>query len=728
MAAMNENRGSWRMAIILLYVGIVTLTTLVGPAFAQGSYVWLYTKIVGQSSLSNASIVVTSNYAFVTFAVYTDYVDPMYRVEIFKDPETGGASVGSCLDLTKQPCYLKDSDKSSTHTYVAKVLDVYSTVYKTSNEVSITWIAATPGILTGTVTDTSGDAISGAVITATDYSGDYSEAGSYMTGTTDYNGNYTINIRPGTWNVWASANGYQDSPTVNDLVITSSQTKKQDFTLISTAESNNAGSTGSGSSNAGSNNSFITGTVTDLFTKRAIPGATVKAYNSVASSSGIADATGKYSISITTGTYTVAASATGYQDGKVEGVAVTQGQPANQDIQLRQIPATLTGTVTDSSGTIIPGATVVAASSGTVPGGYLSLTQMTDEKGTYSIAVDKGLPDTFTVTASAKGYNMSNPFSIALTPGQMVTKDFILVSSKIPWCKPLALAGYILTARLALSGNEPAAAVVGGVSSIISLADPPDSNFMVIAQPVVPAVPQVAAQGEVTQDLAGAWNDFLNNQVQVDGVAMAMITSRERAQGAADAGDTYWQTQQNEAAAGYASQLASILAAQPALRENLVNAWQTSGIPDIIITADDVRKYQADITANGLPANFTDTLTQMGADSTTIEQIRENIIAQNPDDVAGSVMGKLTDPALDSATQDAVQALNEIAASNVTQPSEPISSSTGTATEIPTVTAPVLGSGTTPIVTNKTPGFDISEAILVTALLVAGTLIKQKKR
>jgi hypothetical protein len=315
---------------------------------------------------------------------------------------------------------------------------------------------------------------------------------------------------------------------------------------------------------------------------------------------------------------------------------------------------------------------------------------------------------------------------------------------KAGWCKRTSDWLKAAGSAMSLAGNGWAVwKVPGGIASLtgnaIGLFDPPDSNFMVIAQPKVPEVPPVAAQGEVTPELAGAWNDHLNNLAQVNSVAMAMLTSNERAQGAADAGDTYWQTKQNEAAAGYASQLASLLAAQPGLRANLRDAWQASGIPDTTITADDFRKYQADVAANGLPADFTDILTQMGADSTTIEQIRQNIIAQNPDDVAGSVMGKLTDPALDSATQDAVQALNEIAASNLPAPSETIWSSTGTATEVATETspappAPIIGNpGTqeTPMVTKtqqSAPGFDMPEAIVALVILIAGTMRKQKKR
>ena len=73
-------------------------------------------------------------------------------------------------------------------------------------------------------------------------------------------------------------------------------------------------------------------------------------------------------------------------------------------------PGSLHGQVTDPSGAVIPGATV------TVTGGAGSKTATTDGQGFYDL---KGLaPDTYTVTAIAKGFSTSAPQGVTIAPGQ----------------------------------------------------------------------------------------------------------------------------------------------------------------------------------------------------------------------------------------------------------------------------------------------------------------------
>ena len=248
-----------------------------------------------------------------------------------------------------------------------------------SGNLALTPVSAPPGKITGTVTDSvSRAAIPGATVTA-----------GGITATTDFSGSYAIEISSGTYTVTAIAGGYNSSST--DVTVTPGATATAYFTLTPVTTS----STGK-----------ITGTVTDSYSGAAISGATVTAGGITA----ITDSSGSYTIEIAGGTYTLRASADGYIAGSI-GVAVIPGTTASGNLALTPVsapPGKITGTVTDSnSGAAISGATVTAG----------SITATTDFSGNYIIETASG---TYTVTASANGYNTSST-SVTVTPGATAT-------------------------------------------------------------------------------------------------------------------------------------------------------------------------------------------------------------------------------------------------------------------------------------------------------------------
>ncbi|MGB9939344.1 carboxypeptidase regulatory-like domain-containing protein [Methanosarcina sp.] len=243
---------------------------------------------------------------------------------------------------------------------------------------ALTPVSAPPGKITGTVTDAvSRAAIPGASVTA-----------GGITATTDFSGTYTIELAAGTYTVTAIAGGYNSSST--DVTVTPGATATAYFTLTPVTSSIGK----------------ITGTVTDSYSGAAISGATVTAGGITA----ITDSSGSYTIEAAAGTYTVTASADGYNSGSTD-VTVTPGTTAFGNLALTPVSAPLgkiTGTVTDAnSRAAIPGATVTAG----------SVTATTDYAGNYIIETDAG---TYTVTASATGYNTSST-SVTVTPGATAT-------------------------------------------------------------------------------------------------------------------------------------------------------------------------------------------------------------------------------------------------------------------------------------------------------------------
>src|SRR5262252_2227129 len=77
----------------------------------------------------------------------------------------------------------------------------------------------------------------------------------------------------------------------------------------------------------------------------------------------------------------------------------------------QNVPGTVRGQVTDPTGAVIPGATIMVKATG----GNVESAQTTDQ-GSYEL---KGLtPGTYSVTATAPGFASSQPQNISVTAGQ----------------------------------------------------------------------------------------------------------------------------------------------------------------------------------------------------------------------------------------------------------------------------------------------------------------------
>ena len=158
----------------------------------------------------------------------------------------------------------------------------------------------------------------------------------------------------------------------------------------------------------------IAGGVTDTSTGLPISGATVSAVGPETHSTTTA-ADGTYTLAdIEVGTYSVTASATGYQD-QTKSAKVTKGKTTTLDFDLTPLPTTgtISGTVTDADTTEpIEGATVTAN----------GVSTSTNAEGYYEIEIEAG---TYDVTAEASGY-ISDTKPATVTVGETTTVDFAL--------------------------------------------------------------------------------------------------------------------------------------------------------------------------------------------------------------------------------------------------------------------------------------------------------------
>ena len=261
----------------------------------------------------------------------------------------------------------------------------------------------------------------------------------------------------------------------------------------------------------------------------------------------------------------------------------------------------------------------------------------------------------------------------------------------------------------AVAGFAAGVTAIGAGAAGFIAADPPDPNFTIIAQPIIPELSPLTADNDVPQVVADVSNIFMDNWEQTIGYAQALLSSLERAEGAALAGDTFWIAKQLQAATQYESSLATLVNAQPTLLVNLQNTLRAAGFPTITITPNDVLNVQQNIARNGLPAIIVQRLSQLGADKARISIVRQQILAQEPKAIAGKFPDMLTDSRLISALQQLARSLHVMTADL---------SVTSTASPNPVAFETNLTYTLT--VTNKGP--DAATGVTLTDMLPAGVI------
>ena len=184
--------------------------------------------------------------------------------------------------------------------------------------------------------------------------------------------------------------------------------------------------------------------------------------------------------------------------------------------------------------------------------------------------------------------------------------------------------------------------------------DPSDPNFTVIAVPVTPTLSQqpITAGDGITQQEADALNALFTNLEQAIGLGRALQTSIDRAQGARDARDAFWEGQQLAAARNFAGQLATLSDQQPGLFASLASALGAAGFQQSF-TAASIAQFQSSVALQGFPSSLTQEFAELGADTAIQEEIRQTFLNKNSVDLSsiggGQFPASLTDPTLADA-------------------------------------------------------------------------------
>jgi hypothetical protein len=355
-------------------------------------------------------------------------------------------------------------------------------------------------------------------------------------------------------------------------------------------------------------------------------------------------------------------------------------------LALRPAMAEAQDCVPQSSPTVHAGDTVnvVATLSTTDPNengeGETLVVQST---GSFSVTVSTYVvPQSFTFTATIDGETVSGTLtssdgdetctlSVTVNPKQRLSQKQKDALAKLGDVLDIASDGLGAVSEDCSGLGDPRlvelceafAVPLSAISSFFALniqalaLDPSDSNYMVIATPVIPSLPPLSPQLGATPQVAAGYNALVQNEEEMIGFGAVIYTCLNRAQGAADAGSALWESRQMAAAAQYENQLGAFLNAERSLRANLQAALQASGFPAVTPQPSDVLSFEQSVAANGLPSNIVSTLQQLGASADDIAQITSVAVVQDTNAAAQSFPASLTDPTVSADLAAAGQAL-----------------------------------------------------------------------
>ena len=215
-------------------------------------------------------------------------------------------------------------------------------------------------------------------------------------------GSYTVIIPVGTYALHASKQGYEDASS-NQFSIATGASRTVSLQLAPLA-------------------STVVGKVTSN-TGAAIDGATVKATQATgAEETTTSNISGEFTLGLDPGTWTLSASAAGYQTSTSRTISLISGQ--NMDLASGAGPILLTpytfilsGTVTNTSGQPIPLAQVM------ITKGEETVSQYTGQSGQYSFTVGNG---TWILKATKAGYYLPSGNVSVVVNGANVTKNVTL--------------------------------------------------------------------------------------------------------------------------------------------------------------------------------------------------------------------------------------------------------------------------------------------------------------
>jgi hypothetical protein len=231
---------------------------------------------------------------------------------------------------------------------------------------------------------------------------------------------------------------------------------------------------------------------------------------------------------------------------------------------------------------------------------------------------------------SAQQQNQYNKWSAGLTGAAAVAGGIAA----------LAAAPEIATAAAVIAAGAAAEAAWASYLGT----EPVDPNFTQIAQPQVESPAAMTDQGGVSPAIVTSSNALISDYAEIDALGTAISVSINRAQGAANANNDYWENAQVQAGNTYTEELGVAYGKLPALDSAYVNALNAAGI-NTDLTPAQVAAFAQSVTAGGVPASINSAMAQFGADPTIIALADSLIVSHAQQLAASGVSASLFDAA-----------------------------------------------------------------------------------
>ena len=205
-----------------------------------------------------------------------------------------------------------------------------------------------------------------------------------------------------------------------------------------------------------------------------------------------------------------------------------------------------------------------------------------------------------------------------------------------------------------------AVSLLSGAGSFVSCQfDPPDPNFTVIARPdvdpLIPPIPNDNKWGPAP--VRNAMTALNMNAARIVATGEAMIHCIERAAGAKEAENAYWEARQRRCASEYAAQVAKLYTNQKNIRTWVLRALRDAGVRSRTLTTEQLRAQLPKIRST-----TNDVLSQAGATQAQINfvnaHLREAVYSvEGP----GSIFNAIISPKVRGYLDNAATGFNRIA-------------------------------------------------------------------
>jgi hypothetical protein len=186
---------------------------------------------------------------------------------------------------------------------------------------------------------------------------------------------------------------------------------------------------------------------------------------------------------------------------------------------------------------------------------------------------------------------------------------------------------------------------VAGISSENLGGDPPRQDYQAPTLPVWHPWPDTVPDANISAARAAAANAASDSLADVVAYGSAAVVALDRYGGASAAQDMIWAAQQANARLYYQQQMGGALLIYADALDAFVQVLVSEGETNVLVTTGDVISYQQSLASQGFTAQEMADARLVGMSDAEIEAFRQEIIAADPNDLAGNVLDFYTNEA-----------------------------------------------------------------------------------